>query len=424
MIILLKSVKIIDPSSPHHQAKADVVIKNGVIQKIAKAGTLDDKADKTFEGKNNHLSIGWFDLRSNFREPGFEYKEDMNSGTAAAIRGGFTGVMLMPSTEPPVNGKADVEFIKSKTASGLVQIVPSGTLSHNREGRDLSEMYDMWNSGARAFTDDKIPVSDSGLMLRALMYAKNFGGLIMSFADDKDLSAKGQVNEGVMNVQLGIKGMPALAEEVMITRDLSLAEYAEAPIHFSTISTAGSVDLIRQAKKKGLKVSADVAVHQLILDETALAGFDTNFKVKPPLRTKGDVKALHQGVKDGTIDCVCSDHSPEDIENKRKEFDLASYGIIGLQTAFGLMNKALHKDMKLEDIIGLITIQPRRILGLEIPSIREGNAADLTLFDPAAEWTFSESDIVSKSKNTPFHGEKLLGRPVAVFNRNRSAECA
>jgi len=424
MKILIQSVKIVDPASDHHDKSTDVWIEAGVITRIGKAGSISEKADKTFNGKNYHLSPGWFDLRANFREPGLEYKEDIDSGCRAAIRGGFTGVMVMPSTDPPVHGKSEVEFIRTRASNGLVQVVPSGAMSRNLAGKDLSEMYDMWMSGARAFTDDKSAIADSGLMLRALLYAKNFGGLVMSFADDRNLSGKGQMNEGVMNVNLGIKGIPALAEEVMVVRDLFLAEYAEAPIHFSTVSSAGTVDLIRKARAKGQKVTADVAVHNLALDESSLAGFDSGFKVMPPLRTKNDIAALIQGLKDGTLDCVCSDHSPEDVENKKKEFELAHYGIIGLETAFGVLNKSLHKSMSLEKIVELIAINPRKILGLEVPSVSEGAPADLTLFDPTWEWTFTDDDIASKSRNTPFVGEKLTGKAIAVFNRGQMAECS
>ena len=423
MRILIQSVKVIDPSSAHHNQAVDMLIEDGVIRTIAAAGSLKEKADKTFSQKNLHLSAGWFDLRANFREPGFEYKEDIASGCRAAIKGGFTGVMLMPSTEPPVHSKSEVEFILTRSAAGLVHVVPAGALSRNLAGKDMSEMYDMWVSGARAFTDDKSSVADSGLMLRALLYASNFGGLIMSFADDRSLSARGQMNEGVMNVNLGMKGIPALAEEVMILRDLFLAEYAGAPIHFSTVSTAGSVDLIRKAKAKGLKVTADVAVHNLALDETSLAGFDSNFKVMPPLRTQDDIIALKQGLKDGTIDCICSDHCPEDVENKKKEFELAHAGIIGLESAFGLMNKSLRDQLPLDKIIERITVNPRKVLGLECPSVKENTRADLTLFDPAAEWIFSEGDIASKSRNTPFIGAQLVGRAIAVFNKGQMAEC-
>jgi dihydroorotase len=330
----------------------------------------------------------------------------------------------MPSTKPAIHSKSDVEFIKTKTANNIVQVIPTGSLSIERNGKDLSEMYDMWMAGARAFTDDKRPVQDSGLMLRALLYSKNFGGLVMSYAEDKNLSATGQMNEGESNVSLGMKGMPALAEEVMINRDLFLAEYADAPLHISLVSSAKSVDLIREAKRKGIKVTADAAIHNMVLDDSSLESFDTNYKVKPPLRTKADIEALINGIKDGTIDCICTDHTPEDIENKKKEFELANFGMIGLQSAFGLMNRVFQKHLPIEKIIALITINPRKILGLTQPSIKEGEQANITLFDSSKEWILTESMLVSKSKNTPFIGEKLLGKAVAIINNGQLTECA
>ncbi len=423
MNILIKQVNILDSSSPHHGKVKDVLIENGIIKRIAEANSISDKADKIFDGKGKHVSIGWFDLHVRFGEPGFEYKEDLLSGCKAAAAGGFTGVLCMSSTQPPVQSKSEIEFITNKTKNELTDVFVSGVLSVNRAGKDLSEMYDMSQAGARAFTDDKRSVQDSGLLLRALLYGKNFNGLVMSYPNDENIAGHGQMNEGAASTQLGLKGIPALAENTMINRDLFLAEYAESKIHFSTVSSAKSIELIREAKKKGMKVTCDVAAHQLLLDDSLLNDFDTNYKVKPPLRTKEDIEALKKALADGTIDGICSDHTPEDVENKKKEFDLAAYGIIGLETAFAVANTAIQKTISLDTLIEKFTINPRKILSLPVPVIKEGEQANLTLFDSEVEWKVEERHIKSKSKNTPFIGSTLKGRPVAVFNKGLWIEC-
>jgi dihydroorotase len=415
MKILIRQAKIIDGQSPHHDKERDVLIENGIIKTISEK--IAASADKEIDGKNHILTNGFFDLHVNFREPGFEHKEDLKSGCKAAMAGGFTGVLQMPSTNPPVQSKSEIELIRTKTKDELVDVYVAGALSATLEGNDLSEMYDMFLNGARCFTDDKHSVQDSGLMLRALLYAKNFHGLIMSFPNDKFICGKGQMNEGVTSTALGLKGIPSLAEEVMIARDLMLCEYAETGIHFSTISTKGSVDLIRKAKAKGMKVTCDMAAHYLLLDDSHLEEFDTNFKTSPPLRTKEDIKALKEGLKDGTIDAICSDHSPEDIENKKKEFDLAAFGVEGLETAFAAAFTALKDVLTIEQIIEKITIAPRKILSIAVPKIDVGEVANLTLFNPTEEWTVITQNIFSKSKNNPFLGMKLTGKVKAVVNK-------
>jgi dihydroorotase len=417
MSVLIKQAKIIDSSSPHHGRVRDVLIENGIIKTIA--DSISERADKTIEGKGNCLSIGWFDLHVNFREPGHEYKEDLLSGCRAAMAGGFTEVLCMPSTFPPIQSKSEIELIRTKTREELVNVHTAGALSVNLEGKDLSEMFDMHSNGALAFTDDKKAVQDSGLMLRALLYTKNFNGLVMSFADDKYISVKGQMNESISATQLGIKGIPSLAEELMLNRDIFLSEYAETKIHFSSVSTAKSIDLIRKAKARGLKVTCDVAAHNILLDDSMLAEFDTNYKVKPPLRTKDDIKAIIHGLKDGTIDSITSDHTPEDVENKKKEFDLAAFGIIGLETAYSVANTALQKILETDKLVEKFAIAPRKVLGLTMPSVKDGERANLTLFNPDEEWTVEEKHLRSKSKNSPFVGMKLKGKVKGVFNKGK-----
>jgi dihydroorotase len=419
MKILIRAALVVDPSSKHNGKKVDILVEDGIIKQIAKSGSIKEKANKTIEQDGLHVSPGWFDMRVNFREPGFEYKEDLMSGCKAAAAGGFTGVLVMPSTHPPVHTKSQVEFIRNKTKSQPVDVFVAGALSHNHEGEHLSEMFDMFSSGAVAFTDDKKPVENAGLMLRALMYAKNFGGLVISFANEASIVANGKVNESVTATKLGLKMMPSVAEEIRLTRDLYLTGYAETKIHFGPLSAVRSVELLREARKKKVAATAEVAAHQLMLDETLLSDFDSNYKVMPPLRGDADRKALINGLKDGTIDVISSDHSPEDIENKQREFDHAAFGIIGLQTAYAVANTVLKKVLSTEEIIEKISINPRKILNIPVPVIEENKPANLTLFNPELSWTLTESEIKSRSRNTPFIGKKFTGKALGIINKGQ-----
>jgi dihydroorotase len=421
MNLLIKSVTIVDPDSPHNGRAMDLLIRDGIVKSIAPSLTSDDA--EVLEGKGCCISPGWFDLRVNFRDPGFEYKEDIFSGCKSAIAGGFTGVAVMPSTQPPLHSKSEIEYIRHKSSRLLVDVHPVGTVSHQHEGKELAEMYDMFQSGAVAFSDDKKPLASSGLLMRALLYARNFGGLVMSHPEDKSLSGKNLMNEGIHSTRLGMKGSPAIAEEVMLLRDLRLAEYTGAPIHFSGISCAASVDIIREARAKGIQVSADVTAHHLAFDDSVLESYNSYFKVKPPLRSSADIEALKRGLADGTIDAICSDHSPEDVESKNVEYEYASHGIIGLESAFGVIHSTLRGSLSLEQIISKISINPRRLLHLEVPTLQEGAKANFTVFDPAREWVFTEASIRSKSRNSPFLGHTFTGRAVAVINNGQLSQC-
>ena len=412
MNLLIKSATVIDPNSSFHQKVVDILVEDGYITLIAPK--VNAKAE-VVDGIGKFVSPGFFDLNCNIGELGLETKEDLQSGTKAAASGGFTGIALMPNTQPPVHSKAEVEYLLNRAKNNLVDVYPLGSISHKRDGRDMAEMYDMFLSGAKAFTDGNRPVQDAGLMERSLLYTKGFGALIMSYPEDTAIAGKAKVHEGEMSTLLGMKGIPALAEELMIARDLYLAEYTESKIHFSTISTTRSVELIRDAKKKGLKVTCDVAAHHLLLTDEALVGFDSQYKVKPPLRTQSDVDALVEGLKDGTIDAIVSQHTPHEIEFKDVEFEVAEYGNIALQTAFSI---ALKAGLDLNLIVQKMAIKPREILNVEASIIIEGKKANLALLDPNEEWRYTKQNNQSKSHNSPFIGQNLKGKVVLVCNNN------
>ena len=418
MNVLIKSATVVNANSPLNGKKVDILIEKGVIQKIA-ANIKNVNNIKEVAHNDLHVSLGWIDMRANFCDPGHEYKEDLNSGLAAAAAGGFTEVVSMPDTLPVVDSKSGIEYIINKTKDNIVKVHPTGALSQNCEGKEISEMYDMHLAGAVAFTDNKHSISNPSLLNRALLYSQSFGGLIMDFPNDKNLFNNGQINEGIISTKLGLKGAPALAEELTVTRSLYLAEYCNAPIHLTNITTKKSVQLIKEAKVKGLKVTADVNSYHLLLNENELETFDSNLKVKPPLRTKDDNKALIKGLKEGTLDAVCSDHTPEDIENKQCEFDNTAFGMINLQTSFAVMNTVLADKVDLTEIIETITTKPRTILKVIQPQLKEGELANLTLFSPNTEFIFEKKDIVSKAKNSPFIGRTLKGKVIGIVNKNK-----
>lgn len=417
MNILIKSAKVIQPGSIHHGKTVDVLIENGTIANIA-ATIRTEKNVKVIEQKNLHISSGWMDMQANFCDPGFEYKEDLNSGIRAAAAGGFTDVAVVPSTNPPVHSKSQVLYIKNNTLDAIVSVHPIGTVSHKQEGTDLSEMYDMKQAGAVAFSDDKKTITNAGLLTRALLYIQNFDGTIITHCNEKSIANGGKMNEGITSTRLGIEGIPSLAEELMVMRNIFIAEYTNASIHIANVSTLKSVELIRSAKSKGLKVTASVAAYNIALDDSVLEGFDSNYKLDPPLRTQADVHALHQALADGTIDAITSDHRPQDVESKEVEFAHAANGMIGLETAFGLINTNKGK-VKLDTVIQALTKAPRTILKLKHPQIVKGEQACITLFDPTMEWKFEQKDIQSKSRNTPFINTLFKGKVIGIINKKQ-----
>lgn len=423
MKILLKSVQIINTGSPHHDSQKDILVENGIIQQID--NQIDTSADEVVQGEDFHVSVGWFDLRVHATEPGYEHRETLASMSQAAQRGGFTEVALLPNTKPTIQTKESVLFLKQSGENQLVSIHPIAAVTLNTEGKDFTEMLDLYYAGAVAFSDGNCPITHPDILLKTLQYLDPVGGLLMNRPEETLLSRYGQMHEGMVSTSLGMKGLPAMAEEIAVMRDLQLLVYtgitSKTPrLHFSLISAAKSVALIREAKQKGLPVSCDVAAHQLVFDDASLVEFDTNLKVNPPFRTRLDIDALWQGLSDGTIDAVVSDHHPHDEEGKNLEFDLAEFGVIGLETSFAALNM-FNTSLQLSQLIDKITTQPRRILGKENPKIEVGTMANLTVFSPSQTWTYQQEQIRSKSKNSPFIGQTFQGRAVAILNKGKFA---
>ncbi|MGB5273328.1 MAG: dihydroorotase [Flavobacteriaceae bacterium] len=404
MNILLKSARIIDGSNKElHLKKRDIFIKNGIIEKIAQKLEASQNT-RVVDLKNLHVSIGWFDSGVCFGEPGYEERETIANGLYTAGKSGFTDIVLNPNSYPVPDSSSDIIFLINASKSQGTNLHPLGTLTVKAEGERLAELFDMKNAGAVGFYDFERPLQNSNLFKIALQYGQNFDGLIYSFPMDLQIAGKGIVNEGPTATTLGLKGIPSLAEELQIARDLNILEYTGGSLHIPTISTAGSVKLIAEAKKKGLDVSCSVSVHHLWFTEKELEDFDTHFKVMPPLRNNTDVKALIKGLKDGIVDFVTTNHTPMDIEQKRIEFDNAAYGTIGLESAFGILNQIFGAEMA----ITLLT-RGRERYGLVTPKIKEGEPACLSLFETESEYVLEKENLISTSKNSAFLGNTMKG---------------
>jgi len=409
MNVLIKSATIIDPKSDFNNKTQDILVEKGIITKIANR-IQNPNNHKEIKLENLHISQGWFDSSVCFGEPGFEERETLINGLKTAAYSGFTSVAVNPNTNPVISTSTDVTFLKSKAEKSGIDLLPIGALTKNGDGQGLAELFDMKNAGAVAFGDYQKAISHPNLMKIALQYASTFDGLVCSFPQDNDIAGPGVMNEHISSTKLGLKGIPALAEELQVARDLSLLTYTEGKLHIPTISTAGSVKLIREAKARKLNVSCSVAIHNLIFSDAHLDTFNTNFKVSPPLRTEKDITALIEGLKDGTIDMVTSDHNPLDIEHKKIEFDHASFGTVGLESAFG----ALNTIFPLKSVIKFLTRGKDRF-GMKDTPINVGNKLNITLFDPELKYTFLSSSLISKSKNTIFENEQLKGKPYGVI---------
>ncbi len=416
MTILVRKALIIDPLSPHNNSVKDIFIKDGLIETIQE--NFSGNADTVIEQEDIILSPGWIDIFSNFCDPGYEHKETLSTGATAAAAGGFTKVCVIPNTNPVADSKSQIEYIVQKAKELPVNIYPLGALTKGCSGKELAEMYDMKNSGAIAFTDGTNPVQSSGLLLKALQYVKAFDGTVIQIPLDKSLSGHGLMNEGITSTQLGLPGIPALAEELIIKRDIELVKYTGSKIHFTGVSTAKSIELIKQAKSDGLNVSCSVTPYHLFFSEEDMTGYDTNLKVSPPLRTKADVESLKQAVLNGDIDCIATHHFPQHWDNKVVEFEYAKDGMIGLESAFALVNTAIPQLIT-DQIVQLFCLNCTKMLQIMPSSIVEKATAELTLFTRKAKFTFEKDNINSKSSNTPVIGMRLSGKVIGIINKGK-----
>lgn len=412
MKVLIKEAHIIAPESLYHDQIIDLKIKDGIIEKLGNNLESED----CFEVKipNLKVSIGWFDSSVSFGEPGFEDRETIANGLQVAAQSGFTGVALQPNAFPVIDNQSQIYFVQQKAAHSATNLYPIGALTKNSEGNDLAELFDMKNAGAIAFGDYNSSISNANLFKIGLQYVQDFDGLLLSFCQDDKIKGSGVANEGIVSTRLGLKGIPNLAEELIVARNLFLLEYTGGKLHIPTVSTAKSVALIKEAKQKGLHVTCSVSVHHLTLTDEMLSTFDTRYKVSPPLRNETDRLALIAGVLDHTIDCITSDHNPIDIEHKKMEFDLAKNGTIGLESAFGALLTVLPVEVIVQKLIAA-----RGVFSLQQPEIKEGAEANLTLFTTDNKWIFSKESILSKSKNSAFLGCEMNGNVVGIFNNDQ-----
>ncbi len=411
MNIILKKAKIVDSRSNFHNKVVDIKIEKGIITDISKSIT-SEKGFEVIERENLHVSEGWFDSSVSFGEPGFEERETIKSGLDTASKSGFTAVGLNPNTNPILDNQALINFVRQKANGHTTKLYPIAAMTKNSDTHNLAELFDMKNAGAVAFGDYKKSIENANVLKLALQYVQDFNGLVIAFSQDKNIKGSGIANEGETSTRLGMKGIPNLSEDLQVARNLLILEYTGGRLHIPTISTKKSVELIKEAKAKGLNVTCSVSVHNLFFTDEVLKGFDTNYKVNPPIRSKEDVQALVKGVKNGTIDMITSDHNPLDIEHKKLEFDKATDGVIGLESAFGALNSILP----LETTIERLTF-PKSIFGIENHPLEVGQQANLTLFNPEFTYTFSEKEnIFSKSKNSPFIGQKLKGKVYGIIS--------
>ena len=418
--LLLQGGTLLDPESGTRR-RADVLIRDGIIAQVAEA--IDAGDVPVYDCTDRLIAPGWMDMHVHFREPGYEHKETIATGARAAAAGGFTTVACMPNTDPPIHTRDVVEFILERAEPTPVDVHPIATVSKERAGKELAELADLQEGGAVAFSDDGSPVQHAGLMRRALEYSSMLERPIINHMEELTLNPHGHMHEGVVSSRLGVAGIPGLAEEVMIARDIELAAFTGGHIHVAHISTARAVELVRRAKAEGVPITAEVCTHHLALTDEAVetTGFSTHTKMHPPLRTADDVAALKEGLRDGTIDALCTDHAPHASFEKEVEFTAAPFGILGLETAWGLIGRELIAPgiLSVEDAVRKLTVAPRQILRLPMPALDDGAPATLTIFDATTRWTFTADHIQSKSENTPFVGDELVGRPWAIYNKGR-----
>jgi dihydroorotase len=414
MKILIQGAEIIDSNTSHHGKEKNVLIQNG---RIASIGDKVVQADKVINAEGMKLSTGWFDLGTFVGDPGLEHKEDIDSVSRAAASGGFTEIAVLPNTQPTIQTKNEVSYISRNNTNRLVQLYALAAVTRNCKGEELTEMIDLHESGAVGFTDGLKPIWHTDIFLKSLQYLQKFNGVLIDTAEDLFLNMFGQMHEGIQSTMLGLKGMPRIAEEIIITRNVELLGYAGGRLHLSRISSARSLDLIRTARKK-YHITCGITSYQPLLDDSMVGSFDTSYKVNPPLREKVDQEALIKGLKDGTIEVISSGHVPQDEESKNLEFDLAEFGMISLQTVASNI-VSLSKWVDYATLIEKLTTAPRKLLNLEVPKIEVDEKANLTLLDPDRVWSLDEKTNLSKSRNSPWWNRKIVGKVAAVFNNGK-----
>ena len=416
MNLLIKNARVIDPTSSFNSQFTDIFIENGTIKKIGK--NLTDKNDRELSVEGLCVSPGWVDMFANFADPGYEYKESIESGCLAAAGGGFTDVLVIPNTKPAIDAKSQVEYIVQKARSLAVNVHPIGAVTKNTEGKELAEMYDMKTSGAIAFGDGINCIQSAGLLVKALQYVKAFDGVIVQLPDDKSINAHGLMHEGIVSTQIGLPGKPAMAEELIVARDIKLAKYAESKLHFTGISSKKSLEYIDRGKKGGANISCSVTPYHLYFTDEDLKEYDSNLKVNPPLRTAEDRDAIRKAIEDGVVDCISSHHLPHEADSKETEFEYAKNGMTGLETAYAVLRTSLP-NLKDEKAVAVLSTNPRKLLKLDAGTIKENEKACLTLFCPDAGWVYEKKNILSKSKNSPFIGKKFTGKVIGIINKDQ-----
>jgi dihydroorotase len=409
MNLLIKGGRVIDPSQKLDDT-LDVLVENGIVKQVGK-GLAAPAGVETIDASGKYVVPGLIDMHVHLRDPGLEYKEDIVSGTRAAAAGGFTSVCCMPNSKPTIDNKAIASYIINKAkAEGFANVFPVGSITYGLNGDRMSEMGELKEAGCVAVSDDGKPVNNPELMRRALEYARGMGIMVISHAEELSLVGEGVMNEGFTSTEIGLKGIPRIAEDIATARDVMLAEYTQSPIHIAHVSTEGAVRVIREAKARGVQVTCETAPHYFTLTDDAVRGYNTNAKMNPPLREAADVAAIKAGLKDGTIDVIATDHAPHHIDEKDVEFDAAMNGIIGLETSLPLSLKLVAEGViTLDQMIEKMSCNPSNILGLDRGSLKTGSIADITVIDPAAQWTVESDKLASKSKNSPFLGWNVTG---------------
>lgn len=416
MQLFIRQAIIADPRSGFDGQTVDLLIENGKIKQAGANIQAGDAPEINIPGL--HVSPGWIDIFANFCDPGLEFKETLESGSEAAAAGGYTRVLVVPNTKPVVDTKSQVEYLVQKSKELPVTILPIGAITKNGEGKDLAEMYDLYASGAIAFSDGWNPLQNSQVMLKALQYVKAFNGVVIQVPDEQSITKQGLINEGIVSTQMGLPGKPAIGEYLMVARDLELLRYTGSRLHVTGISTAASIELIKTAKAEGLDVTCSVTPYHLHFTDEDLKQYDTNLKVNPPLRTRADVEALRQAVLDGTVDCISSHHQPHDYDNKVCEFEYAKYGMEGIESCFAAVKTAIPA-LTANKIVALFSLNPAAIFNLSLPVIAEGQAADLTLFVPGGNFEFTKAHIRSLSINNAFVGQTLTGFAAGMVHKQQ-----